>query len=55
MHMDGSRVPHSSIHQHELAKLKQALKRQQAQTKRLRDQLAQAKESNCHNKQNINI
>ncbi|XP_043095142.1 centriolin isoform X3 [Puntigrus tetrazona] len=40
----------SSIQQHELDRLKQTLKRQQAQTKRLRDQLSQAKEAN-----NVNL
>ncbi|XP_052447896.1 centriolin isoform X2 [Carassius gibelio] len=39
-------VPISSIQQQELDRLNQTLKRQQAQTKRLRDQLAQAKAAN---------
>ncbi|XP_042580752.1 centriolin-like isoform X3 [Cyprinus carpio] len=43
-------VPNSNIQQQELDRLNQALKRQQAQTKRLRDQLAQAKEAN-----NVNL
>ncbi|XP_050965080.1 centriolin isoform X2 [Labeo rohita] len=43
-------VPNSSIQQQELDRLNQTLKRQQAQTKRLRDQLAQAKEAN-----NVNL
>ncbi|XP_035385625.1 centriolin isoform X1 [Electrophorus electricus] len=46
---DSHSVPHSSVHQMELAGLNRALKRQQAQTKRLRDQLAQAKEDNSEN------
>lgn len=37
-------VPNSSIQQQELERLNQTLKKQQAQTKRLKDQLAQAKE-----------
>ncbi|XP_051980347.1 centriolin-like [Xyrauchen texanus] len=39
-------VPNSSIRQQELDRLNQTLKRQQAQTKRFRDRLAQAKEVN---------
>ncbi|XP_042612747.1 centriolin isoform X3 [Cyprinus carpio] len=42
-------VPISSIQQQELDRLNQTLKRQQAQTKRLRDQLAQAKAANNGN------
>jgi len=43
---DGNRrsVPNSSIQQQELERLNQTLKKQQVQTKRLKDQLAQAKE-----------
>ncbi|XP_073696104.1 centriolin [Garra rufa] len=49
--MDGKlhSVPNSSIQQQELDRLNQTLKKQQAQTKRLRDQLAQAKEANNGN------
>ncbi|XP_016408818.1 centriolin-like [Sinocyclocheilus rhinocerous] len=43
-------VPNSSIQQQELDRLNQTLKRQQAQTKRLRDQLAQANKAN-----NVNL
>ncbi|XP_026068094.1 centriolin-like isoform X2 [Carassius auratus] len=43
-------VPKSTIQQQELDSLNQTLKRQQAQTKHLRDQLAQAKEAS-----NINL
>ncbi|XP_076854298.1 centriolin isoform X2 [Brachyhypopomus gauderio] len=43
---DCSSVPHSSIDPKELARLNRILKRQQAQTRRLRDQLARAKEDN---------
>ncbi|XP_058630694.1 centriolin isoform X2 [Onychostoma macrolepis] len=43
-------VPNSSIQPQELDRLNQTLKRQQAQTKHLRDQLAQAKEAN-----NVNL
>ncbi|XP_016341825.1 centriolin-like [Sinocyclocheilus anshuiensis] len=42
-------VPISSIQQQELDRLNQTLKRQQAQTKRLRDQLAQGKAANNGN------
>ncbi|KAK2911620.1 hypothetical protein Q8A67_003753 [Cirrhinus molitorella] len=42
-------VPNSRIQQQELDRLNQTLKKQQAQTKRLRDQLAQAKEANSGN------
>ncbi|XP_048046040.1 centriolin isoform X2 [Megalobrama amblycephala] len=42
-------VPNSSIQQQELDRLNQTLKRQQAQTKRLKDQLTQAKEANNGN------
>ncbi|KAK7165153.1 hypothetical protein R3I94_003505 [Phoxinus phoxinus] len=42
-------VPNSSIQQQELERLNQTLKKQQAQTKRLKDQLAQAKEANNGN------
>ncbi|XP_051516853.1 centriolin isoform X2 [Myxocyprinus asiaticus] len=42
-------VPNSSIQQQELDRLNQTLKRQQAQSKRLRDQLAQVKEVNNGN------
>ncbi|ROL42576.1 Centriolin [Anabarilius grahami] len=42
-------VPNSSIQQQELDRLNQILKRQQAQTKRLKDQLAQSKEANNGN------
>ncbi|XP_062873585.1 centriolin isoform X2 [Trichomycterus rosablanca] len=45
--------PHSSILQPELARLNQALKRQQAQTKRLRDQLAQANYDNRGNLEDL--
>lgn len=37
-------VPNSSIQQQELDRLNQTLKRQRAQTKRLKDQLTQSKE-----------
>ncbi|KAG1957201.1 centriolin [Pimephales promelas] len=48
---DGNRrsVPNSSIQQQELERLNQTLKKQQVQTKRLKDQLAQAKEANNGN------
>ncbi|XP_056092231.1 centriolin isoform X2 [Rhinichthys klamathensis goyatoka] len=42
-------VPNSSIQQQELERLNQTLKKQQVQTKRLKDQLAQAKEANNGN------
>ncbi|XP_077087989.1 centriolin isoform X2 [Siphateles boraxobius] len=42
-------VPNSSTQQQELEILNQTLKKQQAQTKRLKDQLAQAKEANNGN------
>ncbi|KAL7836778.1 hypothetical protein AOLI_G00280620 [Acnodon oligacanthus] len=49
MEIDSPGVAHSSIPQKELARLNRALKRQQAQTRRLRDQLAQANEDNSGN------
>ncbi|XDV20098.1 hypothetical protein PO909_025480 [Leuciscus waleckii] len=42
-------VPNSSIQQQELERLNQTLKKQQAQTKRLKDQLARSKEANNGN------
>ncbi|KAG9261917.1 centriolin [Astyanax mexicanus] len=49
MNLDGPNIHHSSIHQKELARLNRAIKRQQTQTRRLRDQLAQAKEDKSGN------
>ncbi|XP_017546672.1 centriolin isoform X3 [Pygocentrus nattereri] len=49
MEIDSPGVAHSSIPQKELARLNRALKRQQAQTRRLRDQLAQANDDNSGN------
>ncbi|XP_027001490.2 centriolin isoform X2 [Tachysurus fulvidraco] len=46
---DSLSIPDSSFQQQELARLSQVLKRQQVQTKRLRDQLAQALEDNSGN------
>ncbi|MCJ8746782.1 hypothetical protein PDJAM_G00145640 [Pangasius djambal] len=46
---DSLSVPHPSIQQQELARLNRVLKRQQVQTKRLRDQLAQALQDNSGN------
>ncbi|XP_072521346.1 centriolin isoform X2 [Salminus brasiliensis] len=49
MNLNSPDVQNSGVHQQELAKLNRALKRQQTQTRRLRDQLAQAKEDNSGN------
>ncbi|KAF4074479.1 hypothetical protein AMELA_G00239790 [Ameiurus melas] len=46
---DSLSAPHPSIQQQELARMNRVLKRQQVQTKRLRDQLAQALEDNSGN------
>ncbi|GAA6098348.1 centriolin isoform X4 [Tachysurus ichikawai] len=46
---DSLSIPDSSFQQQELARLSRVLKRQQVQTKRLRDQLAQALEDNSGN------